>query len=221
MGKTTWVMVSVTVFALVLAGCEGEPETGGESAAWMPADAAIPPRPDASYEEDTGTDPDRVCYEAQPLPEAALPRCTASTRDCVDACGDGPEAEACRNACWSTDTTPRYTEGGADVGCNDCIFAQLIYCLDRDGCADQVAAFYCCIVDQCSAGGEGCVEEQCGAEISALFSCGGMVAPECFRLTDGDIGECYADVDPPMTAGDATTDAAMADAGVDADGGAS
>jgi len=213
---------AAAMIACALVGCDqGEPMTAGETAAWMPADASIPERPDATYEEDaSGGEPGRVCFEPMPLAPAALPRCTASTRDCVDACVEGPEGEECRNGCWGSDETPRYTEGGANVGCNECIFTQLIACLDRDGCDDEVAAFYCCLVDRCSAGGDGCLQTECGTELNAMFSCGAARARHCFALTDGDIGQCYAESDPPI-GDDAGTDAAAdasADAGVDGGG---
>ncbi len=216
MGKTFLAMWGVAgLLSLPLAGCEnGTDDVGGEPAAWMPADAGIPPRPDASYGEDgSASASDRVCYEAMPLPGEALPRCTAATRDCVESCPEGSDGDSCRNDCWASDETPRYTtEGGGTVGCNDCIFSQLIACLDRDGCDTEVAAFYCCIVDHCpGGGGDSCIQDQCADELGAMFMCGTTLAPECFDVTAGDIGECYTEADAP--AGDGgMDDASMGDA---------
>ena len=175
---------------------------------WMPVDAGIPPRPDAAAapEQDGGV---RVCLELGTLSEAQLPRCRSTTRDCVMGC-PGEGGDECRDACWAADPTPR-TGPPDDVGCNDCIFRQVIGCIDRGPCHAEVAAFFCCIVDQCATGGDSCIDEMCNAQAQAMFGCGIAETPECIDVIGGEAGMCYAAEDEPVEP----------DAGATEDGGAS
>src|SRR5687767_907319 len=135
--------------ALAAACTEDDPGPGAggpdddSELVWMPRDAGIPPRQDAGPPTDAGV---RECFDYPAVPASLLPRCTAATRDCVSACPEGMTGEACRNGCWNGDPTPR---SGApdDVGCPDCIFRQLISCVDAADCHAEVSAWLCCIVD--------------------------------------------------------------------------
>ncbi|HEY4221049.1 MAG TPA: hypothetical protein VGO62_06895 [Myxococcota bacterium] len=179
----------VLLFTIVLAaGCGSEhlassfADAGGQ-ALDVDVDAGVPERPDPPP-------PIEVCHDASPLADADLPRCTAATRDCISACpSDGDD---CRNACWAGDAT---APDAAGVNCNSCIFTQLLACLDANSCHDEVAAFYCCLVDACSTGTPGC-DQQCTTEVNAMFTCGAVNSPQCVDLVGGEVGECYAAADP-------------------------
>ena len=177
---------------------EGEGETAGQPLVYT--DAGIPDRPDAP--PDGGVD---VCYPVAPVPDADLPRCLAATRDCIAACPADATADACHNACWANDPTPATAAG---TNCSGCVFAQLLACVDTHGCHDAVSTYLCCVVDACAGGAPGC-DQQCANDANAMFQCGFVQSPQCFDLTGGDIGRCYAATDPPPP-----------DAGPAADGGA-
>lgn len=145
------------------------------------ADAGIPERPDAGPEPEV-----EICLPIAPLPPEQLPRCTAATRDCIAACPEGDPGEQCRNDCWANDPTPP----AGDTNCNDCVFVQLLSCIDaapEEACHPAVAGFLCCLL-----GGSGA----CEAETNEMFTCGYYTVPECFDLTGGEIGKCYAETDP-------------------------
>ena len=159
------------------------------------SDAGIPDRPDASL------DVVQVCVPLAPVPASRLPRCTAGTQACVVACPSDNTGDACRNACWANDATP------ADHGlvCNQCIFTQVLSCMDAAGCHESVSAFMCCQ----AAGGQGC-----DAKANAMFTCGFVQDPTCLDVggtRGGAPGRCYA-------VGVDVTDGGVTDAGtLDAD----
>lgn len=174
---------------------DGGPSASAEDAGrltWMAPDAGIPPRPDGGPPSaDAGAV--RVCYDIEPLSEAMLPRCRASTEDCVAACPMGESGNACRDACWRSDSTPP----AGDIGCIDCVFRQLVSCIDTSGCHAEVAAWLCCIVDNCASSADPCCTERNCAELAqTMFVCGYTREPSCFDVTGGDIGQCYAESDP-------------------------
>ena len=182
----------------------------------MPVDAGIPPRPDA-HATDTPDGGVRVCFDYGTLPDSLLPRCEASTRDCVMEC-PAEGGDDCRDACWAADPTPR-SGPPESYGCNDCIFRQVIGCIDRGPCHAEVAAFLCCIVEDCATGGDTCIDERCNDEAQAMFGCGIAETPECIDVVGGEAGRCYALEDEPGDAGTAP-DAGHEDPG-SGDGGAS
>ena len=135
---------------------------------------------------------DAMCAMTRdPLPAAFLPRCAASTRECIDACADAADTDACRSACIASDTTPPESMYG--LACDSCIYLQLFACIDAAGCHDGVAAVFCCLADKCPEGSpEGCSERECGAELMAAFTCGYYAKMECLELTAELAGQCFA-----------------------------
>ena len=213
-------MLSAVLLSGASLGCTGDDDGGAEEEdagprEWMGTDAGIPPRRDAGPPaEDAGL---RICYELPRLTEAELPRCRAATADCVDACPEGDAGEDCRSACWANDPTP----ASGDVACQDCVFRQLLGCVEDAGCEAEVAAWLCCIIDNCSSSTDPCcTERECAALAEPMFICGYTNQPSCFELTSGEIGECYAESDPdagvPDDAG-VGGDAGMPDAGMPVD----
>jgi hypothetical protein len=162
-----------------------DPKDDPSSLEW--ADAGIPERSDAGPEPEI-----EVCFAVTRLSDDQLPRCTAQTRDCVAACPADTAGEACRNDCWGTDPTPPITVvTQGEIGCDDCVFRSLLSCIDTADngiCHGPVAAYLCCLL----AGGVGCEDET-----NEMFTCGFVTAPECFELTSGEIGRCYATSDEP------------------------
>lgn len=192
--------ISVLLLLTAATGCLDDDSGGGGGGGdlvWMPRDAGIPPRPDSGPRSDGGV---RECFDFPAVPAALLPRCTAATRDCVEACPADTPGEECRNTCWATDPTPR---SGApdDVGCNDCILRQLISCIDTAGCHGEIQRYFCCIIDNCPTGEDACISAMCASEAEGMFICGYTLEPGCFGLTSGDIGMCYAESDPESDAG--------------------
>jgi hypothetical protein len=171
--------------AVLVAGCGPEPmakdsndsddrDDRDEQLEW--ADAGIPDRPDA------GSTEIEICIPVAPLPPEDLPRCTAATRDCILGCPEDDAGEECRNTCWTSDTTPPL----GDVACQNCIFVQLLSCMDladEGVCHASVAEYLCCL----ASGGE------CPTEANNMFTCGFVSEPSCFELTSGMIGQCYAE----------------------------
>ena len=179
-------------------GCDGDDAGGspGPIMRWMPADSGIPPRPDGGQAASDAQAGSRACVTLPALGEAALPRCSVETRDCVAGCPAGDTGSACRDACWGSDTTPAYDSGAGAVECADCIFRKLLECLQVSGCEPEVDAYLCCIVDHCAGADNTCISSMCAESGAAMFTCGGYTAPECFQLTDGYIGQCYAGGEP-------------------------
>ena len=203
-------MIRHALFGLVLpllllgVGCGDDDDSGGPLV-WNPPDAGIPSRPDAS----TGR-PDasgRVCFPLEALPAEELPRCRAATQQCRTSCME-PGADDCRDTCLAADDYPPLMPPGGDpVSCGDCLFRQSITCIADNGCANEVNAFLCCIVDECAAGGPGCIEMMCADQVGAMFACGAIRAPSCFDETSGAAASCYADSDPPQADGGVPPDA--------------
>jgi hypothetical protein len=145
------------------------------------------------------------CAKArEPLPEALLPRCQASTLECIVQCGiDNPDygADACRDACQAADTTPPDTSRGAPVSCATCTLAQLLACTDSSGCHDETARFVCCF--EACGGGASCAET-CNGELQAFGLCTYYKAPQCVDYVHGPMAACFAAAEPePVGAGGA------------------
>lgn len=163
---------------------------------WTPGDAGqtlppidVPP-PSAS---DAGVAGRACAMPRTPLPAAVLPRCAASTRECIDACPSAADPDACRETCIGSDTTPPETASMYGIACDSCIYLQLFACIDAAGCHDGVAEFFCCAADKCPAGSpEGCGEQRCGAELMAALTCGYYAKMECLELTSDLSGQCFA-----------------------------
>ena len=175
-------MLLLSAAAWVACGVPDADDTDGgqEQELLEYADAGIPERVDAGPPVEV-----EVCFDLT-LAESQLPRSTAATRDCIAACPEGDPGEACRNDCWGNDPTPP----DGDIACSDCVFRQLIGCIDvaDDGvCHGAAAAYVCCLFD----GGT------CEVEANEMFTCGFVSEPECFNLVGGEIGRCYAETDSP------------------------
>jgi hypothetical protein len=125
-----------------------------------------------------------------PLPAVLLPRCRASTRDCVAACASADDADMCRSACLKADDMPADTSYGLD--CQGCVFLQLFGCLDQGGCDDGVAEVFCCLEDKCPTGSaDNCGDQMCGNEIRAAVTCGYYTKMECLDFLGGTIDQCF------------------------------
>ncbi len=169
----------------------------------MPAktDGFTPPAP--STLPDAGPAPTGTCAEPRaPLPEAMLPRCKASTLDCVVQCGlteTEYTLEDCRNACLAADGTPAGYYYSFPVDCPTCTYLQLIACADAGGCHDETAAFMCCL-EGCGSD-QACQASQCSGELQAFGLCVYYSAPECIEYTSGPINACFAESDPAGAGG--------------------
>lgn len=107
------------------------------------------------------------CEDPLPaLPGEALPRCAMATLSCIMACG----ADAmCQFQCTEDDTTPGIDAGGAIIDCAGCWNYQTLFCLDSQGCHDQLSAFFCCIEDNGCADPNNC--PACNTQLAAVNSC--------------------------------------------------
>jgi hypothetical protein len=125
-----------------------------------------------------------------PLPAMVLPRCSASTRDCIAACPQSADPEMCRDACIDADTTP--PEPRYNLDCGACIYLQLFACIDAADCHEGVADAFCCFADRCPAGSaEGCGEQMCARELDVALTCGYFADMSCLDFLSGMIDECY------------------------------
>jgi hypothetical protein len=134
----------------------------------------------------------RMCAEPRDfLPDAFLPRCGAETAECIAACASEADADACRDACISADTTPAEPQFG--LNCAACIYLTLFACIDMTACHDGVAEVFCCIEDNCPSGSpDGCSEQMCGGEIEAALICGYNANIDCVDFTGDVLGQCFA-----------------------------
>jgi hypothetical protein len=161
----------------------------------MPAsgDGFEPPPPSGTTQPEPP--PTGACAEPRPpLPPEILPRCKATTLDCVvqcDADSNGYNAEDCRNACLAADDTPLGAFGTVPVNCAACTLLQLLSCADRTGCHAETADFLCCI--EACGGGDSCANVQCTGELQAFGLCVYYLAPECVDYIDGPVGSCFAE----------------------------
>lgn len=168
---------------------------------WMPKDAGSAGssgRAGSSGSAGSAGSDARMCARPrQPLPLVLLPRCSASTRDCVESCTGSADPSMCRDSCVDADTTPPDAMYGVD--CSGCIYLQLFACIDRAKCHQGVADVFCCIEEQCPAGSpEGCGEQRCGTELNAALTCGYYADMECLNFLGSSIGGCF-----PAGGGDA------------------
>jgi hypothetical protein len=173
-------------------------DAGGEDAGklvWMP------PEDDSSDDDasgdDSGDDPlaGRECAKVREvLPDALLPRCSATTRDCVAACPDAEDLDACREACLKADDTPT---GDFGIDCQTCVFANVFGCIDAAGCHDGVAAFFCCLQDRCAVDNppENCGQALCGSELQAAVTCGYFAQESCVDYLGAEVGACFPEYD--------------------------
>lgn len=140
--------------------------------------------------------PTGACAEPrQPLPPSVLPRCAATTYDCVKTCElEKPEGEVddCRDACTAADTTPADTSLGTPIDCSTCIFSQILACAENAGCHDEVAGLMCCITSCAASGDPSCLESECQGEITAFGYCVYYGDQECVDHDGAWLNVCYA-----------------------------
>lgn len=180
---------------------------------WVPPDVGPFPVRDAMSSGDSGPD-NRVCAQRVSVDPTRGPWCAAATEDCVAACVGASDEDACRSACYAADGTPP-RDG---FGCGECLFNQILFCADREGCRSEVADWWCCLQEECIANGLGeeCFDTTCGALAQGFIGCVINTAPECGRFARSpDTDACYADVEPTDAGIDGAVDAAV-DASIDA-----
>lgn len=142
-------------------------------------------------------DPDPDPPECAPpsLPPEHLPRCQASTRDCIDACSaassDPNEISKCRDGCLSSDQTPPVMVDGLPVNCVVCTYEQTLACAASAGCHDQVSALWCCIEECFPSNGFACLTGQCASQSTAYFACVYVLAPNCTKEGNPYVDACY------------------------------
>jgi hypothetical protein len=162
-------------------GCGAPSDTPGFDPG-PPSDAGGPPKP-------TGT----CAQPRQPLPQSILPRCSATTRACIEQCPllheEENEIEDCREACVDADATPQDPTTG--VSCSDCVFNELLACAAARGCADQTAFLYCCIEDCVKKQDATCLQTACADDIQAFGYCVGYGPTECVSFTEGPRARCF------------------------------
>jgi hypothetical protein len=127
----------------------------------------------------------RECAErVVSLPTTALPRCTAATRRCVDAC----TTSTCIWSCIDADTMPALD----GVNCDRCIGHQQVACSSTHTCSDEWSDYACCWDTNCrsSADPVGCGELYCGSPLSRWQSC--FRATPCAYITAPMIQQCFA-----------------------------
>ena len=199
------------ILAALIAACDtsDDPPCLDGGPRWTSVDSQIPPRPDGAAAPDSGET--RVCFPIDPLPDTDMPRCEAETRDCVAGCASATDPDTCRGECFMADTRAPLVRADSIVACGDCVNTQVLSCIDTNGCHAEVAAFLCCIVDNCVSGGPTCIDDMCSTYAQAMFVCGAAAAPECFDLTAGMAGQCYAAAEPTPDGGVPTPDAGGAE----------
>jgi hypothetical protein len=136
-----------------------------------------------------------MCAEPrEPLPQVLLPRCHASTRDCIAACADASDPDACRDTCIDGDDMPPDPSFG--LNCSGCIYLQLFACIDAADCHEGVAELFCCIEDNCPTGsGDNCTEMQCPDELMTALTCGYFADQECVNVLGDAIAGCFEEGD--------------------------
>lgn len=211
---------SSTLFALgllALGGCETTDGTEPQDArVWEPSDASVwqPLEIDGGPPMDAGS----CDLPLPPLMGERIPRCEASTRDCMLACA--ADDQPCRDGCLMADAYP--PDPLNDNVCSNCVTVMALACADQYGCHSQVSGFLCCNAANCGAGSApDCATTTCGAQLSAMFQCLGTTAPQCLNLNDPTFaGACFA-APAPSDAGviDPDGGAMVSDAGVPTDGG--
>ena len=159
---------------------------------WRPRDAGRTPDADViDTPLDSGTANRECAQRRTPLPAMLLPRCSADTRDCIAACPQSADPEACREACIDADPTP--PEPRYNLDCGACIYLQLFACIDAADCHEGVADVFCCLADRCPSGSpEGCGDQMCAREIEVAVTCGYFADMSCLDFLGGMIDECYA-----------------------------
>jgi hypothetical protein len=110
-------------------------------------------------EGDDVTDPSEPC-EVETVTAPTGPSCAASTKTCIDACGDD---DACYDNCINADA-------GADA-CSECLDSAYMACVNAAGCqqaSDTLSTCACACPDPEA---DSCYDLTCGPENSALDRC--------------------------------------------------
>jgi len=126
------------------------------------------------------------------LGATVLPRCSATTRDCMDRCAtaDGGATPTCVQDCAYHDDTAGVPFGSGTLDCIGCLSYQQRYCSDHSGCHDATSALNCCISAHCPDGS--CTSDLCATEYGAWMTCTTTTAASCFSsATGGDFAACF------------------------------
>lgn len=219
MNRGTWTVLAGALALLLLGGCgdddgggddEGSdaPDAGdaapqdagtdaGDQLVWMPMDVGSDDTSSSNGGDGDASDPlaGRECAQVrEPLPELLLPRCSATTGACIESCPQEADPEACRDACLAADDTEE--DGRFGLACDSCVFLQIFACIDRAGCHEGVAEFFCCMEDRCGPGSaEGCIETECGAELETAITCGYFADETCVDFLGPLPSQCFAEGD--------------------------
>jgi hypothetical protein len=133
----------------------------------------------ASGSGGAGGAPPAACASlGQALPPAALPRCKAETKGCLEACAGQPDKDACERVCFSAEPAP--APGDPGVTCENCLLLQSIAYAETSGCGPLASEGFCCIIAQCPTFDQACIAEKCAVETESMFYCIAYVTPEAF-----------------------------------------
>ncbi|WP_437596970.1 MopE-related protein [Sorangium sp. So ce590] len=114
-----------------------------------------------------GTCAAKACAEpSEPLPDTHLPRCSADTRPCIQAC----TVSSCVDDCYEADTTTPRMFDGVWVDCAGCVDYQVQACAARS-CQPSLSAAYCCIVEHCGGTLDSACEDRCAVELDEYYRC--------------------------------------------------
>lgn len=195
--KRISLLVALGALTLAFGGCDnrnGGTDGGGIHLLDGGPDAGMVTRDSGMTEPDSGVTPTGCSVAGATgipaLPAACLPRCSAATASCVQACSDG----ACQNTCVMNDTTAGTTidlGGGMTdtLDCNGCWGWQLNSCIYAS-CSAEFGACIACD-DQCDPDTAGCETEE-GAlntcittNMSAIQTCANTRLSMCFGAGGG------------------------------------
>ncbi|HEX2677707.1 MAG TPA: hypothetical protein VHM19_13740 [Polyangiales bacterium] len=137
----------------------------------------------------------------QDLSPKLLPRCSNDTLKCIEGCENkGTDRDACQSACLKADTTPPIP--GTGLGCQACIYLQLLTCADQNGCHDSVSDFFCCVSDKCPSGSASdCTDKMCSTPVDDALTCVASAHPTCLDFTMENVGKCFGDTGSGNDAG--------------------
>ncbi len=153
-------------------------------------------QPDATLQPDATVD-GGACGQIEPKPSGPA-ACTASTRACIDACGDA----TCVNNCLQ-----------ATTGCAECVREVGRFCPARNGCETETTNILCCLEQDCANAQDvaACVSSMCPAAGNAYNTCvnTNTITQACLNVFSAEYAVCFQD------APDASVpDASVGDAGV-------
>ncbi|WP_438032450.1 MopE-related protein [Sorangium sp. So ce204] len=127
-----------------------------------------------------GTCAVKACAEPiEALPDTHLPRCSADTEPCIDAC----TVSSCVDDCFDADTTAPRSYRGVSFDCAGCVDHQIQACTSRM-CQRSLAVASCCVVERCRGVIDKVCEDQCGEELDAFYDCSDTTECGFFLVAD-------------------------------------